>query len=289
MGRAIQADALHPAAMMYNMSYGQHQLVYNFTSFTLASMMACTVFFWLRLSDIHDKYKTAMCITGLVTFIAFYHYVRIFNSWVEAYKFPTGGSGQNTPPTMTGQPFNDAYRYMDWLLTVPLLLMELVLVMKFEGEKDQPPQQQQQKMGAILGAAAALMIILGYPGELITSGNLGMRWLFWVLAMIPFIFIVYTLIIGLKKATETEDENVRPLIELAQRMTVVSWCTYPVVYIFPMLGLKGSNCIVGIQVGYCVADIVSKCGVGLLTYQIARTKSAHGYTNPTDVFSNEFQ
>ena len=57
--------------MMYNMSYGQHQLVYNFTSFTLASMMACTVFFWLRLSDIHDKYKTAMCITGLVRWPSF--------------------------------------------------------------------------------------------------------------------------------------------------------------------------------------------------------------------------
>ena len=62
--------------MMFPMTYGQHQLVYNFTSFTLASMMACTVFFWLRLGSVAEQYKTALVITGLVTFIAFYHYAR---------------------------------------------------------------------------------------------------------------------------------------------------------------------------------------------------------------------
>merc|ERR1719181_311963 len=134
------------------MTEGQHQLVYNFTSFTLASMMATTVFLWLR----------------LVSFIAFYHYVRIFNSWVDAYEFPKGLDatelGEKTAdPKLTGIPFNDAYRYMDWLLTVPLLLMELVLVMKFD-------EKEAQQKSATLGAAAALMIIIGYPGELITEG-----------------------------------------------------------------------------------------------------------------------
>ena len=59
--------------MMYNMNFGQHQLVYNFTSFTLACMMACTVFFWLRLPQIHKEHKTALAITGLVpSFIHFF-------------------------------------------------------------------------------------------------------------------------------------------------------------------------------------------------------------------------
>lgn len=84
-------------------------------------MMASTLFFWLRLSSVGEKYKSAMCITGLVTFIAAYHYFRIFNSWVEAYEFPAEGGN----PATTGKPFNDAYRYMDWLLTVPLLLIEI--------------------------------------------------------------------------------------------------------------------------------------------------------------------
>merc|ERR1712113_549110 len=73
------------------------------------------------------QYLSAVLISGLVTFIAAYHYIRIFNSWVDAYHY---APGQNAP-TLTGVPFNDAYRYMDWLLTVPLLLIEILLVMTF--------------------------------------------------------------------------------------------------------------------------------------------------------------
>jgi len=266
------------AAMMYNMTYGQHQLVYNFTSFTLASMMACTVFFWLRLPSIAEKYKTALVITGLVTFIAFYHYVRIFNSWNESYAFPAA-TGHDEAPQLTGKPFNDAYRYMDWLLTVPLLLMELIMVMKFDSEAEA------KQKSAILGSAAGLMILLGYPGELITEGpQLGTRWMYWAVSMCPFVYIVYTLLVGLQAATEKETkQEVKDLIRLAQRMTVVSWCTYPVVYLLPMIGSGGSaGTVVGIQIGYCISDIISKCGVGLLTYRICAAKSALGLLGDAD-------
>merc|ERR1712031_1767 len=156
-------DLVRSPAMMYDMTYGQHQLVYNFTSFTLASMMASTVFFWIRLGGVAEQYKSALCITGLVTFIAFYHYVRIFNSWVDAYEFPSGTSGVESAPKLTGVPFNDAYRYMDWLLTVPLLLIEILLVMKLD-ERDYASKAQ------TLGCGSALMIASGYYGELVITG-----------------------------------------------------------------------------------------------------------------------
>merc|ERR1712028_113992 len=83
-----------------------------------------------------DKYKSAVLISGLVTFIAAYHYIRIFNSLVDAYHYSRGavvdGALEMQAPTLTGIPFNDAYRYMDWLLTVPLLLIEILLVMKLD-------------------------------------------------------------------------------------------------------------------------------------------------------------
>merc|ERR1711866_31357 len=99
---------------------------YNVLSFSLASMMATTVYLFFRASAVQDKFKSAVLISGLVTFIAAYHYTRIFNSWVEAYHYSVG----KVDPELTGVPFNDAYRYMDWLLTVPLLLIEILLVMK---------------------------------------------------------------------------------------------------------------------------------------------------------------
>ena len=91
---------------MYAMSDLQYQAVYNVLSFALASMMATTVFLWFRSFAVKDQYKSAVLISGLVTFIAAYHYIRIFNSWVEAYHY----SVDKVDPALTGVPFNGAYR-----------------------------------------------------------------------------------------------------------------------------------------------------------------------------------
>jgi len=250
--------------VMYEMTDVQFQTVYNTLSFSLASMMATTMFLWFRSFAVHDKFKSAVLISGLVTFIAAYHYFRIFNSWVEAYKYSPG----HTDPVLTGVPFNDAYRYMDWLLTVPMLLIEILLVMKLDANEFAAKSKS-------LGVGSALMIISGYYGELTVTGNLTPRWMCWFVSMLFFLFIVYELLSGLSNATNSEsDPEIREKIKLAQVMTVISWCTYPVVYLFPMLGIGASTAVVAIQVGYCVSDIISKCGVGLVIYQITYAKSS---------------
>merc|ERR1711959_243873 len=115
-----------------------------------------TMYLWFRAFAVRDKYKSAVFISGLVTFIAAYHYIRIFNSWVEAYEYGAGtlhgGAMEIGAPKLTGIPFNDAYRYMDWLLTVPLLLIEILLVMKLD------PATFSEK-AKTLGFGSALMIV----------------------------------------------------------------------------------------------------------------------------------
>jgi len=248
---------------MYVMSDLQYQAVYNVLSFALASMMATTVYLWFRSFSVKPQFQSAVLISGLVTFIAAYHYIRIFNSWVEAYHYTAGGE-----PVLTGVPFNDAYRYMDWLLTVPLLLIEILLVMKISEEEFTAKAWK-------LGTEAALMIVSGYYGELVVTGNLMPRWICWFISMAFFADIVRELLVGLADATQSEaDPMVAAKIKNAQVMTVISWCTYPVVYLFPMLGIKAATAIVSIQIGYCASDIISKCGVGILIYQITYAKSS---------------
>jgi len=206
-----------------------------------------------------------------VTFIAAYHYIRIFNSWVDAYEYSRGevvnGALEMTAPTLTGIPFNDAYRYMDWLLTVPLLLIEILLVMTLDDAAF-------NDKAWTLGFGSALMIASGYYGELVVTGDLTPRWMCWFASMLFFLYIVYELLVGLAAATNNEtDKVIKEKIGSAQTMTVISWCTYPIVYLFPMMGINAAHAIVGIQIGYCVSDIISKCGVGLLIYQISYAKS----------------
>merc|ERR1712139_704588 len=110
---------------------------------------------------------------------------------------------------------------------------------------------------------SALMIVSGYQGELVVQGDLSVRWHHWALSMCFFLWVVYTLLIGLSSATNSEpDPVVKGLIQNVQLVTVISWCTYPIVYLFPMM-----------HIGYCCSDIISKCGVGLMIYQITITKS----------------
>merc|ERR1712025_589907 len=100
------------------------------------------------------------------------------------------------------------------------------------------------------------------------------RWVCWFLSMAFFLYIVYELLVGLSAATELEsDPTIKGKIKMAQVMTVISWCTYPVVYLFPMLGINAAQSVVSIQIGYCASDIISKCGVGILIYQITYAKS----------------
>lgn len=168
----------------------------------------------------------------------------------------------------TGKEFNRSYRYVDWLLTVPLLLIELILVMRLT-------QSETVSRSTRLGIAAALMIALGYLGE--ASGIIDNTRLIWgALSTIPFLYIVYTLFVGLGDAIKRQPANVQGLVMQARNLTVASWLFYPIVYFAPFVlsGAGSSGAFVMIQVGYTMADLVAKAGFGLLIYMIAVRKSA---------------
>jgi bacteriorhodopsin len=247
---------------MESITAGQYLLVYNAFSFTLAAMAAATIFLWLGRSQVARPYKTALTISGLVTAIAAYHYWRIFNSWEAAYAVKDGAL------TVTGYAFNDAYRYVDWLLTVPLLLIELVLVMRLS-------EAETSSKSLRLGFAAALMIVLGYPGEI--ADNNTTRAIWGTLSAIPFCYIVWELFNGLGSAIERQPENVKKLVKDARLVTFGSWGFYPIVYMIPYTNLGGGTVETWVQIGYTLADLIAKAGVGVMIYVIAVRKSAAEY------------
>ena len=240
----------------------QYTLVYNAFSLTFAAMAATTLFLWIGRSQVGPAYKTALTISGLVCFIAAYHYWRIFESWEQAYEVREGVI------RATGFAFNDAYRYVDWLLTVPLLLIDLVLVMRLS-------QSETVSKSVKLGFAAALMIVLGYPGEIADDNTTRAIW--GTLSSIPFAYIVWELFKGLGAAIERQPESVRGLIKQARLLTFMSWGFYPIVYMIPYTNFGGGSVETFVQIGYTIADIVAKCGVGVMVYIIAVRKTEAEY------------
>ncbi|MER3479632.1 MAG: xanthorhodopsin [Meiothermus sp.] len=241
------------------LSFGQYQLVYNALSLTLAVMAASAVFFILARSYVAPRYQIALYISATVVFIAAYHYFRIFNSWSEAF---TLANGVYKP---TGIAFNDAYRYADWLATVPLLLTELVLVLGLTRERT-------NNLILKLVVASVLMLGLGYPGE-IARDNPGVRVFWGTLSTIPFLYILYVLWVELTKVLESQPPRVRLLTRNMRLLLLASWGFYPIAYLFPVLGLSGAGAEVAVQVGYSLADILAKPFFGLLLFAIAVEKT----------------
>lgn len=241
------------------MNLGDYSLISNSLSFGVATFGAATAFFWLSRSQVTSHYKTALTISGVVTLVALYHYFRMFESFGAAFSVVKG------KVEATGLPFNDAYRYVDWLLTVPLLLIELILVMGLS-------RSETVSKATSLSIAAAVMILLGYPGEI--AADASTRWVWWALSMCPFLYIVFTLFTSLGESIQRQPEAARGLILLARNTIVVTWAFYPIVFLLPMIGLATAGTVSApVQVGYTVADVLAKAGFGVMIFLIARAKS----------------
>jgi bacteriorhodopsin len=245
------------------LSQGQHATVYNFLSLVIASQLFTAVFLLISLPRILPRYRQAITVAIVVCGIAAYHYFRIFDSFRAAFVTKAvGGNGNYSQAA--GESFNEGYRYVDWLLTVPLLLVELIAVLALA-------RKVQSALLVRLVPAAALMIALGYPGEI--SGDNGLRGLFGLLSTIPFAYILYVLFVQLSKSLEKQPTSVRKTLGRLRFLLLLSWGVYPIAYLLPLLNIGGADAWVFKQVGYSVADILAKAVYALIIYGVAKAKS----------------
>lgn len=248
---------------------GQFDLVYNAFSLAIAAMGASFVYFLIQRTTLRPAFRLPVTISAIVVLIALYHYLRIFDSWNAAFVFDPVARTYTAGVEGTLL-FNDGYRYVDWLLTVPLLLAELVLVMRLAAGPT-------RSLTARLGVAAVAMIVLGYPGEIAPAGNLigsDARVMWGILSMIPFLYIVYVLFTELGRAIQRQPEDVRGILSGVRVLVVASWSFYPIAYIVPSL-LRADPVLGEVirQVGYSLADIVAKPVFGIVILAIATIKS----------------
>ena len=243
---------------------GQYDIVYNLFSLVIASMLFTALYLAMSQRRVAPRYRNAVIVSAIVCGIAAYHYFRIFTNFQESYP---AGATVTADHALSNVVFNEAYRYVDWLLTVPLLLVETVAVMALA-------RAAQRSLLVKLIPAAALMIVLGYPGEVATTDTARIVW--GILATLPFLYLVYVLFVELSRSLDRQPVQVRRLTKLLPVMLVVLWCVYPIAYAFPIIGgdfFGGADGFVLRQAGYSIADILAKAAFGLLIFQVARIKS----------------
>jgi bacteriorhodopsin len=224
-----------------------NQLVYNALSFGTAVMLGAFVYFLTQIKSVAKQFQSGVAVSAVVVGIAGYHYFRMWSDW-----------GKGT--------VNEGYRYADWLITVPLLVIELLIVLGVTAER-------RKKLMFSLVPATVLMIALGYPGEI--SSDDGTKWLYWILAMLPFIYILWILAGELKAAGTRETGAVSKAIKNATTVLLFTWMVYPIAYLFPVIfDATNEGAETARQIGYTLADITAKGLYGLMILSIAKARSA---------------
>ena len=239
------------------MSAEGYNVVFNMLSLGIASMLFTTTFLLVARERVLPRYRMAVMVSATVTAIAAYHYFRMFDSFVHAFG----------PDAVAGATYNVGYRYVDWFLTVPLLLVETVAVLALA-------RQAQSSLLVRLVPAAALMIALGYPGD--SGMTMGLAPSVWgLLSTIPFLYILYVLFVELGKSLERQSEAVQRKIKELRLLLLATWGVYPIAFIANMnaTGFDETGFVLR-ETGYTIADILAKCLFGLMIFTIARIKSA---------------
>lgn len=245
--------------MQSMLSDGGYNLVFNMLSLGIAAMLFTTIFLVMGKDRVLPRYRMAVMVSATVTGIAAYHYFRMFDSFNHAFG----------PDAIEGSVYNVGYRYVDWFLTVPLLLVETVAVLGLA-------RAVQSSMLVRLVPAAALMIGLGYPGDaqlnLLYEGDAP---LWGALSTIPFLYILYVLFVELGKSLDRQSAAVQRKVKELRLLLLATWGVYPISFIFNMnaTGFDEGGFVLR-ETGYTIADILAKCLFGLVIFTIARIKSA---------------
>ena len=239
-----------------------YQLVYNFMSLAIASMGASFFFFISARGALKEGNRMAVTLSATVVLIAFYHYVRIFDSWVAT-------AGVGNPGA-----FNEGYRYVDWLLTVPLLVAELILVLRLDKKVESKLIQRNV-------VYAFLMIATGYIGELDVQTSVVLdssRTIWGAISTIFFVLILRDLFGGIDASFKRQSKEIQGIFKVLRVVLIATWGVYPIAYLLPTistsLGLTAGDGLVLKQIGYTIADILAKPGYGLLIWKIATLKNS---------------
>ncbi|MAT02326.1 MAG: xanthorhodopsin [Acidimicrobiaceae bacterium] len=228
------------------LSGNDYTLVYNVLSFGTAVMFGAFVYFLTQMKSVNKQYQAGIAVSAIVVGIAGYHYYRIWSDFGN-------------------EVMNEGYRYADWLITVPLLIIELLIVLGVA-------QKDRNALMLKLVPATILMVGLGYPGEVADSN--GAKWTFWILAMLPFVYILKTLYTELQKAGQRETGDVARQIKNATYVLLTTWLVYPIAYLFPIFDSDSELLETLRQVAYTFADITAKGLYGLMILWIAKSRTA---------------
>jgi sensory rhodopsin len=215
-------------------------------SFWLISMalLASTAFFWLETARVSAKWKTSLTVSGMVTFVAAVHYFYMRDVWVATGDTPT------------------VYRYIDWLITVPLLMVEFYLILRAIGSVASGVFWR-------LMIGTLVMLVGGYVGE---AGYINVT-LGFIIGMAGWVYILYEVFAGEagKMSADQAPASVQSAFSTMRWIVTIGWAIYPLGYVFGYMTESAS--MESLNVIYNLADVLNKIAFGVIIWSVAVAES----------------
>lgn len=211
------------------------------------SLIAATVFFFLERDRVSPKWKTSLSVSGLVTLVAAVHYFYMRDVWVNTGSTPT------------------VFRYIDWMITVPLLMIEFFLILS---------AITKVPAGVFwrLMVGTLVMLVGGYLGEAKYMAALPA----FIIGMAGWAYIIYEIFLG--QAGKINAASAPPAVQSAfnamRLIVVLGWSVYPIGYFFGYLTGSGPEASANaLNVIYNLADFLNKIAFGLIIWSVAVSQS----------------
>ena len=217
------------------------------------AMLAATVFFFLEMRNVEGKWRTSLLVSGLITFIAAVHYFYMRDFWIE----------NGTSPT--------EFRYIDWILTVPLMCVEFYLILKAFGAK----------IGLLWKMIfySVWMLVTGYLGETVFRDSSA---LWGAISTLGYLGIFYEVWFGSAKqlSKNSNDPILQKAFNTLAWFILVGWAIYPIGYMAIETDglLSGVLAIESMDIIYNIGDAINKIGFGLVIYSLAVSKTSNAAT-----------
>ena len=198
-------------------------------------MLASTVFFFIERSDVAGKWRTSMTVAGLVTGIAFWHYLYMREAHLQGE-------------------VNTVFRYIDWLVTVPLQIVEFYLILAAV------TAVTSMLFWRLLGASL-VMLVFGYLGE---AGLMDVT-LGFIIGMAGWIYIIYEIFAGeaAKLSEGSKNAGGQFAFNTLRYIVTIGWAIYPIGYFLGYMSGSETTDFGTVNIVYNIADLVNKTAFGV--------------------------
>ncbi len=233
----------------------EYQVVAQVLVLGFAAMAGGFVYFIATYRNVAPRFQVASILGAIVMVSAFLLLLAQSMSWQNTFVLDNGvyvrGEGA----------FSNGFRYLNWLIDVPMLLLQLVIVLGITG------MAARRLSFSFVGAGVA-MILLGYVGQFYETTNLGALWIWGALSTVFYVVLLYLTWTEIGKALPGLPAPAAGTMRLIRWIFIIFWTLYPVAYIIPAVWPAATG-VVARQIIFTTADIVSKVIYGVLLTKVA--------------------